>query len=368
MKKFRKKLYAAGGFTTTFMGSGRKEFDPSKPQRTFDSYLKETAEGTLSTGIDPNLIDIGVIGSFMSPRFINQANLPGFLPMMIPSLRYRPCYAVEGACGTGGRAIGVGALALLADQAEIAFISAFEIQNCVKAVYGADILAGAGYYAKERKHGHSFFFPGVFSDRAGAYYQKYGFERARKGMAKWYEQSVLNARKNPKAQEYHNAIQDLFEKGQLPPDPKKFVPHLTGTDCSRVSDGAASILLLTEEGLRKGNFKKEDVIEIVAIAEVQEDISLLPEDLTVLSTTERAVKEAFETAGISKEDLGWLEIHDCFSITAVLAIEAIGFASRGEGLILSSKGGQVPQGSFRQTYPVGFVALGIRQVLPAFGC
>ena len=200
MKPLRKKIYAAAGYSTVFMGSGRKEFDPSKAQRSFDSYLKETADGTLTQGIDPKTIDMGVIGSFMAARFLNQGNLPGFLPMMVPSLRFRPCYAVEGACGTGGRAIGVAALGILADQADAVFVTAFEIQNGVKAVYGADILAGAGYYEKERKQGHAFFFPGVFSERAGAYYEKYGYEPTRKGMAAWYEQSILNARKNPKAQ------------------------------------------------------------------------------------------------------------------------------------------------------------------------
>lgn len=331
MKPLRKKIYAGAGYTTTFMGSGRKEFDPAKPQRSFDSYLKETAEGTLSQGINPEIIEMGVIGSFMAARFLNQGNLPGFLPFMVSTLRYRPCYAVEGACGTGGRAIGVGALSILADQADVAFVSAFEVQNGVKAVYGADILAGAGYYDKERKEGHAFFFPGVFSERAGAYYEKYGYAPTRKGMAAWYEQSILNARKNPKAQEYDNSNPDLLKWGFTDPNPKKFVPHLTGTDCSKVSDGAASIVLFSEEGLKRAGLKKDAVIEIVSIAHVQDDITVPPKDLTALTTTEIAAKEALKDAGINLSDLGWLEIHDCFSITAILTIEALGLAPKGEG-------------------------------------
>lgn len=344
MKTFRKKIYAGGGFTTVFMGSGRAEFNPSKPQRTFESYLKETAEGTLASGIDPALIDVGVIGSFMAPRFIHQANLSGFLPYMIPSLKYRPCYTVEGACGTGGRAIGVGAMAILSDQADVAFVSGFEVQNVVKAVYGADILAGAGYYAKERKEGHAFFFPGLFSDRAGAYSQKYGTEMTRKGMAAWYEQSIVNARKNPKAQEYHNKTADLLKRGLTPPDPEKFLPHLTGTDCSKVSDGAASILLFSEEGLARSGIGRENVVELIAMAQVQEDITEAPNDLTVLTTTAKAAELALKQAGIAIGDLGWLEIHDCFSITAILALEAIGFAPKGEGGKFISEGHTRPDG------------------------
>lgn len=339
MKPFRKKIFAGAGFSTVFMGSGRKEFDPSKPQRTFDSYLKETAEGTIAYGINPDVIDIGVIGSFMAARFLNQGNLPGFLPFMVPSLRHRPCFAVEGACGTGGRAIGVGAMAILADQADVAFISGFEIQNGVKAVYGADILAGAGFYDKERKSGHAFFFPGVFSDRAGAYYEKYGYDKTREGMASWYEQSILNARKNPKAQEFQNNNPDLLKKGMYAPDPEKFVPYLTGTDCSKVSDGAASLLLFSEEGLKRAGIKREEVIELVSIAQVQEDITTSPDDLTALNTTKKAVNEALHDAGITAKDLGWLEIHDCFSITALLTMEAIGLAPAGQGAAFVKEGG-----------------------------
>ena len=344
MKPLRKKIYVAAGYSTVFMGSGRKEFDPSKAQRSFDSYLKETAEGTLAQGIDPNSIEMGVIGSFMAARFLNQGNLPGFLPFMVPGLRYRPCYAVEGACGTGGRAIGVGVLGILADQADTVFVAAFEIQNGVKAVYGADILAGAGYYDKERKQGHAFFFPGVFSERAGAYYEKYGYEPTRKGMAAWYEQSILNARKNPKAQEFENSSPDLLKRGMADPNPQKFVPHLTGTDCSKVSDGAASLILLSEEGLKRSGIKKDAVIEIVAIAQAEDDITQPPKDLTVLTTTETAVKEALKDAGIELSDLGWLEIHDCFSITAILTIEALGFAPKGQGAQFIAEGKTKPDG------------------------
>jgi len=40
----------------------------------------------------------------------------------------------------------------------------------------AEILAGAPCYKRERKGGHAFFFPGIFSDRARGYYGKYGNE------------------------------------------------------------------------------------------------------------------------------------------------------------------------------------------------
>ena len=119
----------------------------------------------------------------------------------------------------------------------------------MKAVYGADVLAGAAYYNRKGKPGTPFF-SGNFCRRAGAYYNKYGYETTRKAMAKWYEQSILNARKNPKAQEFHNTKENLFELGMTPPDPKRFVPFLNPYDCSKVTDGASSLVIL-RRGIKK---------------------------------------------------------------------------------------------------------------------
>lgn len=369
MKSFRKRVFAAAGFTTVFMGSGRKEFNPSKPLRPFEEYLKETAEGTCAQ-LGQNAIEEGIIGSFMSSRFIKQANLPGFLPYMVPQLQGRACTAVEGACGTGGRAIAMGLRSVLSDISDTVFVTGFEMQNAVKAVYGADILAGAAYYAGERKNGEAFFFPGIFAERAGAYYQAYGYDEARRGMAKWYEQSILNARKNPKAQEYQNTTADLFGLAMAKPDPAKFVPNLNQCDCSKVTDGATSLIIASEEGLKACGVPLVESVEIIGLGEAEADITRKPGDLTLLSTTVQAVVKALTQARITKEELALLELHDCFSITALLALEAIGFAERGKApaFILEGKtapGGMIPTnlsgGLSGFGHPTG--ASGVRQLV-----
>lgn len=369
MKGFRKKIYAAAGYNTIFMGSGRKEFDPSKPLRPFVEYLTETAKGTCAQlkNVD---FDEGIIGSFMSGRFIKQGNLPGFLPFMIPSLSGKPCTAVEGACGTGGRAVAMAMRSVLSDIADCVFVVGFEMQNAVKAVYGADILAGAAYYRNERKEGCAYFFPGIFAERAGAYFSAFGENTARPAMAKWYEQAILNARKNPKAQEYQNTSKDLLALGMSPPDPKKFVPYLNNYDCSKVSDGASSLVIASAEGLKRCGINLEDAIEIVGIGEAEADITLPPEDLTVLSNTKLAVKKAFAGAGITKEELALLELHDCFTITALLAFEALGYAKHGRAPAFILEGNAEPGGMIPTNlsgglggfgHPTG--ATGVRQLV-----
>lgn len=357
MKNFRKKVYVYGGYKTMFFGPGRPEFNPNKQMPSFETYLKEAGEGTCAQLTNPEF-DEGIIGSFMASRFLSQGNLPGFLPYMVDSLYGKPCVAVEGACGTGGRAIAMGVRSVLSDLSDATFVSGFEIQNCMKSVYGADILAGAAYYNKERKKGHAYFFPNIFSERAGAYYEKYGYDLTREAMAKWYENAILNARKNPKAQEYFNKSENLFELGMTPPNRNTFLSHINHYDCSKVSDGAAAIGVFSEEGLLKASIKKEETVEVVAIGEAVRNITKDPFDLTILETTKIAVQKALEQANISIEDIGVLEIHDCFSITAILAFEAIGLAEKGKGAQFVLEGHPMLNGKIPTNLSGGLIGFG----------
>lgn len=369
MRKPRKKIYFGAGFNTVCFGSGRKEFDPKRPMPGFESYLKQAAEGTLAQIPHPEF-DEGVIANFMAGRFLKQGNLPGFLPMAVPGLTGKPCVRVEGACGSGGLGLAAAIKSVLSDMADSVFVAGFEVQNTLKAVYVADVLAGAGYFNGDRKHGHAYFFPGSFSDRAGAYVEKYGAGLARKGMAKWYEQSILNARKNPKAQEYHNTARDLFQLGMTPPDGRRFVPHLNLYDCSKVSDGASSLVVASEEGVKRLGLDKAKMAELAGFHGSEGDITRKPEDPTVLENTARAALGAMEMAGIGHGEVGVLELHDCFSITGLLALESIGFAKAGGAPDFVLEGRVAPDGVLPTNlsgglggfgHPVG--ASGVRQMV-----
>lgn len=330
MIKLRRKIYITAGYNTISLGTGRKEFNPKKPRPDIDFYIKESGLGCLNKIGGGKNVDECVIGNFMAARFNKQANLPGFFPMIDENLKWKPAVAVEGACASGGLALITGIKTILAETAEVVLAIGVEVQNTVKAIYGADILAGAGWYG-ERKTGHAYYFPGKFSDRAGAYFEKYGREKTRNAFARWYRNAVENARLCPTAQEYHNTIRDLEALALTEPNPKAFVDHLNVFDCSKVSDGASAIAIVSESGLEKLGITKKDAVEVIGIGQAEYDITQPPADLTRLETTEMAVKKAFESAGLSKDDLGTVECHDCFTIAGVLATEAIGFAKPGEG-------------------------------------
>ena len=326
----RKKVYMVAGYNTISMGTGRKEFSPKKPRPELEDYFKEAGQGVLKQIGGAKNVDESVIGNFIGARFNRQANMAGFVPYIDEGLRYKPATRVEGACGTGALALVSGIKSVLAETADVVLVLGIEVQNTVKAIYGADILAAAGW-AKERKDGHAYFFPGKFSDRSKAYAARFDKEKTRSAMAKWFENAIDNARTCPTAQEYHNTTKDLIACGMNAPNPKGFVDSLNIFDCSKVSDGASAIAVVSEEGLKRCGIAKEDAIEIIGFGQAEEDITKPPADPTVLSTTKEAVRQALASAGITKDQIGTVECHDCFTIAGIMATEAIGFAEHGKG-------------------------------------
>ena len=357
MKKLRKKVYMVAGYNTISMGTGRKEFNPKAERAGLEEYIKEAGQGTLKQIGGAKNVDESVISNFMAARYNRQGNLAGFIPFIDEGLKFKPATRVEGACGSGGLALVTGIRSILAETADVVLAMGVEVQNTVKAVYGADILAGAGWF-KERKSGHTHFFPGKFSDRAGVYYSKYGKDKTRRAMAKWYQNDIENARLDPTAQEFQNAHPNPVEVASIDPNGKFFVDNLTVYDCSKVSDGAAAIAIVSEEGLQKLGISKNEDVEVVGFGQAEYDITSPPSDPTRLETTEQAVKMALENAGITKEQISTVECHDCFSIAGIMATEAIGFAKPGEGPDFVLEGNTSHNGKFPFNTTGGLIGWG----------
>jgi len=332
-----RKIYMVAGYNTISMGTGRSEFNPKKERPDLEQYIQEAGRATLAQIGGAKNVDECVIGNFMAARFNNQAHLAAMMPSIDAGLRYKPSTRVEGACASGGLALMVGIKSVLSGTSEVVLALGVEVQNTVKAIYGADYLALAGWY-KNRKKGHAYFFPGEFSDRAKAYADAYGKEYSRNGMANWFKNAIENARLCPTAQEFENTALDLITLGLTAPNGKNFVDHLSVYDCSKVSDGASSIAIVSEDGLKRIGISKDQAIEVVGFGQVEENLLDDPIELIELTTTKKAVENAFKMAQITKEQLATVETHDCFTIAGILATEAIGFAAKGKGAEFVSNG------------------------------
>ncbi len=371
MPKLRKNVYFTAGYYTISLGSGRPEFHPKNPRPSLEDYVSEVGKAILSEiPGKASFVDEACIGNFMASHFCKQSHLGGLIPMISPELKHKPCTRVEGACASGGVAVTTAIKAVLSDLADVVLVMGVEVQNSVKALYGADYLAQAGHFATERKQGDAFFFPGVFSKRAGVCFEKYGKEKTRQGMAAWYAQAIQHARTCPQAQEYSNKSENLFEDGMQKPNPSVFVENLNFLDCSKVSDGGAGILCVSEEGLRKLEIPMSKAVKLMGFGQSQADLTKAPEDMTNLTNSAISASNAFSMAGMKPDQIGVLEVHDCFTINGLLMLQAGGFVKEGEAapFVLAketSLAGSLPcnttGGLIGYGHPTG--ATGVRQVV-----
>ncbi len=170
--------------------------------------------------------------------------------------------------------------------------------------------------------------------------------------------------KNKYAQFQNEITMETVLKSKAIADPLKVF------DCSPITDGAAGLVLAPLD-LAHSYTKKP--IEILASAQASDAIALHSrETLTGLKATQVAGKKAFEQAKMAPKDMQFAEIHDCFTIAEIMAIEDLGFFPKGQGGPASLEGktalgGEIPvntSGGLKACgHPVG--ATGIKQAVEA---
>src|SRR5437667_291052 len=113
------------------------------------------------------------------------------------------------------------------------------------------------------------------------------------------------------------------------------------------------------------------------------DLALVEKDAPTFSVARKAAEKAFRMANLTPRDLQGAEVHDCFSITEIVAYEILGLAESGKGVELVKSGAtalpqvrtekfkgpfQIPVnaggGLIADGHPVG--ATGVRQVFEAY--
>jgi acetyl-CoA C-acetyltransferase len=143
-------------------------------------------------------------------------------------------------------------------------------------------------------------------------------------------------------------------------------------DISPICDGAAAVVLASGSVVRGlGNVSR---VRVAASSVATSPVALArrsePLELTAVA---HATKAALEQAGISRDQLSLLELHDAYTIMTALSLEASGFAERGTAWQLArderiSLQGDVPISTFgglkARGHPVG--ATGVYQLVEAY--
>jgi acetyl-CoA C-acetyltransferase len=190
--------------------------------------------------------------------------------------------------------------------------------------------------------------------------EKYGTTREQLAMV-----SVINHRHgalNPDAQFQREITVDTVLKSGYVAEPLRVF------DMSPLSDGAAALVLASEEMAKKFS---EKPVRIAGIGQASDTISLHDRrDITTMDATVYAAKRAYEMAGIKPEDVDVAEVYDSSTISEIMAIEDLGFFEKGKGGKAAEDeeialGGRIPVntsgGLKARGHPIG--ATGVAQIV-----
>lgn len=261
-------------------------------------------------------------------------------------------FRIEGACASGGMATHLAIQSLLAGTYKNVLVVGVEKMTDVPTSDISTALMGAGSEA-ERTAGLTF--PALYALMAKAHMAKYG--TTRNHMAAVSVKNHFHASLNEKAQfPFEISLQKVLES------PVISTPF-TLFDASPITDGAAAVVL-SSDASTPGVF-------ITGSAVATDTVDLASrKSLTELAATKEAGQRALKQAGVEIKDIDVAEVHDCFTIAEILAMEDLGFCAKGDGGRFIQKGhtqlgGKMPvntSGGLKAAgHPVG--ATGVKQIV-----
>ena len=289
--------------------------------------VKVAVDAIRDAGMEPKDIDEIFIGT-MNAGFQRQEFPSSLVLQADPAFRFKPATHVENACATGSAAIHQGLNAIAAKRARNVLVVGVEKMTEVTGPQVGEILIKAAYIREEGSIEGGF--AGVFGRITQMYFQRYGDKSD--ALARIAAKNHKNGAANPLAQLQkdlgYEFCRTVSDKNPLVAGP------LRRTDCSLVSDGAAALVLSDVETA----LACDKAVVFRAAEHVNDFLPMSRRDIVAFEGPELAFRRALAAARIGLEDLGFAEVHDCFTTAELLIYEAMGLAQKGQGERAISEG------------------------------
>jgi len=292
-------------------GIGRTKFgtlSKSLIELTYEAMFNAIEDSPL----DIKDIDAIYVSNFLGGPLNGQLHFNSIIASLLPSLNI-PIIRIETACASSSVALNQ-AMNSLKKTPNIMIIGV-EKMTGTKLISPVDAIAMAGDHEHDYEQG--LIFPAAYAIIAQQYMKKYQIGHDVLERVSYINHK--NANRNPFAHFYHKLVtMEMIKKSQIVASP------LNLFDCSPISDGAAAIII--------SNKKYDDRdIKILSSHIATDTISLTQRaDMTSFPATKIAVARVYKETGISPKKVNIAEVHDCFTISELLALEDLGFCKPGE--------------------------------------
>jgi len=297
------------------------------------------------------------VGNMLSGTLNQQENLGALIADWV-GLRGIEAVKLEAACGSGAAAVRAGWLAVASGAMDCAVAVGVEKMTDTVGAQTTAALATAADADWEAAQGLSFVAINALVMRR--YLHQYGWKHTDFGP--FSINAHANATHNPNARLRDGISEADYGRARMVADPINLL------DASPIGDGAAAVVMVPADALRRNG---GPVVRVIGSACATDSIAVHGRrDPLWLAAAEQSARKAYAQAGVRPGEIDVFELHDAFSIMAVLSLEACGFAERGQGPRLGLEGhirpsGRVPvatRGGLKaRGHPVG--ATGVYQIV-----
>ncbi|MFH1722366.1 MAG: thiolase domain-containing protein [Candidatus Altiarchaeota archaeon] len=341
------------------IGVGMTKFGEFWEKAFRDLIVEAGLQAIEDADIEGEDVDAAYVGSMSPGLFIQQEHIAA-LVADYAGLTGKPSTRVEGACASGGLAFREAYLSIKSGEHNIVIAAGVEKMTDIPTFSANVALAGAGDQEWEAFHGVTF--PALYALMARRHMIEYGTTEEQ--MALVAVKNHRNGSLNPNAQ-YQMKVSLDFVMGSAP-----IATPLKLFDCSPITDGAAVAILASEKTAKT---LCKNPIWIYGSGQASDTLAL--HDRKSLCKTEAATlagRKAYEQAHLKPKDIDFAEVHDCFTIAELMAIESLGFCKEGQSGPFTEAGETALEGSIpintsgglkSKGHPVG--ATGIAQVIEA---
>ncbi|MEN6291142.1 MAG: thiolase domain-containing protein [Methanobacterium sp.] len=292
-------------------GIGRTKFG------VLSESLLELAYEAMINAINDSGLTVGDIEAIFVSNFLGgplnaQLHLNSVIASLIPDTNI-PILRVETACASSSVALKQAMYST--NDFENVLVLGVEKMSSNLLTGQTEAIAMAAHQELDQSQG--LIFPANYALIAQQYMNKYGVEHD------VFEEIAYinhkNANLNPLAHFYYKEVtREAIKKSPMVSSPLQLF------DCSPVSDGAASAVISREKNSDRD-------VKILSSQFITDSISLTQrKNLTSFKAAKTAAKKAYQEAGVNSDDIDILEVHDCFTISELIALEDLGFCEPGE--------------------------------------